>query len=57
MKLLVCEMAQQVKIPDGRLGTLRSIPVNHPVERKLLPFVLWPPQACVAQVHLYLCTN
>lgn len=40
MKLMVWEMAQRVKMPDGRLGTLRSIPVSHTVERKLLPFVL-----------------
>lgn len=36
----VCEVAQQVKMPDGKLGTLCSIPVSHPVERELLPFVL-----------------
>lgn len=39
-KLRVCEMAQQVKVPDGKLGNLCSIPVSHLVERELLSFVL-----------------
>lgn len=34
MKLRVCELAQQVKMPDGKLGNLCSIPVSHPVERE-----------------------